>query len=257
MSTKRTDDELLAQLDNLATRARVPASRSAASTTRPSKQAATTSQSEHDILAEFENLAAGRPSGPGSRPATPSLKPGPAQTAGVDGRSPKRSSAATPPIGRSSEEKANNGQRKSGDSMRSFHQAFTPATTIGESGGSPERQPQALGQQQAPHQQQQQQSQPPPQQPQPAARTTGGSSWWGGLLSTASAAVSHAQAAVREIQKNEDAQRWAEQVRGNVGALKGLGKPDRHLHPDLLPLPFSCLVSKGAPANTAIRGLRV
>ena len=49
-------------------------------------------------------------------------------------------------------------------------------------------------------------------------------SWWGGLVATASAAVRQAEAAVKEIQKNEEAQKWAEQVRGNVGALRGLGK---------------------------------
>ncbi|KAI9729314.1 MAG: hypothetical protein M1834_006985 [Cirrosporium novae-zelandiae] len=43
-----------------------------------------------------------------------------------------------------------------------------------------------------------------------------GGGWWGGILATASAAV-------KEIQKNEEAQKWAEQVKGNVGALRGLG----------------------------------
>jgi hypothetical protein len=36
--------------------------------------------------------------------------------------------------------------------------------------------------------------------------------------------VKQAEAAVKEIQKNEEAQRWAEQIRGNVGSLKELGK---------------------------------
>ena len=35
--------------------------------------------------------------------------------------------------------------------------------------------------------------------------------------------MKQAEAAVKEIQKNEEAQKWAEQVRGNVGALRGLG----------------------------------
>jgi hypothetical protein len=33
-----------------------------------------------------------------------------------------------------------------------------------------------------------------------------------------------AEAAVKEIQQNDEARRWADQVRGNVGALKGLGE---------------------------------
>jgi hypothetical protein len=35
--------------------------------------------------------------------------------------------------------------------------------------------------------------------------------------------VSQAQAAVKEIQKNEEAQKWAEQLKGNVGVLRGFG----------------------------------
>jgi hypothetical protein len=69
-----------------------------------------------------------------------------------------------------------------------------------------------------------------PQQPsenkeatvQDSAESAGGG-WWGGILSTASAAMKHAEAAVKEIQKNEEAQKWAEQVKGNVGALRDFG----------------------------------
>jgi hypothetical protein len=38
-----------------------------------------------------------------------------------------------------------------------------------------------------------------------------------------------AEAAVKEIQQNEEAKKWADQFRGNVGALRGLGK--LHLFP--------------------------
>lgn len=47
--------------------------------------------------------------------------------------------------------------------------------------------------------------------------------WWGGLSSLASAAVKQARSTVEEIQNNEDAQKWAEQVKGGVGALRGFG----------------------------------
>ena len=131
---------------------------------------------------------------PASRPGTPSLKPNP--TIGGS-RSPVRGSTATPP-GRSSEEKSNSGgQRKSGDSTRSLHQTFTPATTTTEE--SPEPTPQA-------------------------APVKSGGGWWGSILSTATAAVTQAQAAVQEIQKNEEAQKYLEQVRGNVGAIRGFGR---------------------------------
>ncbi|CAN9229906.1 unnamed protein product [Alternaria alternata] len=39
----------------------------------------------------------------------------------------------------------------------------------------------------------------------------------------AETARKQAEAAYQEIQKNQEAQRWAEQVRGNVGALRGIG----------------------------------
>lgn len=50
-----------------------------------------------------------------------------------------------------------------------------------------------------------------------------GGGWWGGIFATASAAMKQAEAAVKEIQNNEEAQRWALQVKGNVGALKDFG----------------------------------
>ncbi|CAN8101653.1 unnamed protein product [Discula destructiva] len=50
-----------------------------------------------------------------------------------------------------------------------------------------------------------------------------GGGWWGGIMSTATAAIKQAEAAVKEIQQNEEAKKWADQVRGNVGALRGLG----------------------------------
>ena len=54
-----------------------------------------------------------------------------------------------------------------------------------------------------------------------------GAGWWGGwsggLFATATAAMKQAEAAVKEIQNNEEAQKWAQQVKGNVGALRDLG----------------------------------
>jgi len=61
--------------------------------------------------------------------------------------------------------------------------------------------------------------------PQAQSSSSGGGGWWGGIFGAASAAVKQAEALAREIQKNEEAQRWAEQVKGNVGALRGLGTP--------------------------------
>jgi Family of unknown function (DUF5427) len=188
-----TDEELLAQFEDLATEGPPSKPNKTVTSKASTKHPLGSAQSEQDLLAELDNLATQRPS---SRPSTPSLKS--TAAAGAGARSPKRTSTTTPtPGGRSSEERSATGAqpRKSGESTRSFHQSFTPTTT--EESPEPEAKPAPLA-------------------------STGG--WWGGLLSTATAAVSQAQAAVKEIQKNEEAQRWAEQMRGNVGALKGFGE---------------------------------
>ncbi|KAJ5084649.1 hypothetical protein NUU61_009228 [Penicillium alfredii] len=73
------------------------------------------------------------------------------------------------------------------------------------------------------------QGQPKPESEQPAAQEESdqGGGWWGGLFATASAATNaamkQAEAAVKEIQNNEEAQKWAQQVKGNVGALRDFG----------------------------------
>ena len=56
----------------------------------------------------------------------------------------------------------------------------------------------------------------------------GGGGWWGGfggLLSSASAAVKQAETLAKEISWNEEAQRWADQVRGNMKNLQSFGTP--------------------------------
>lgn len=156
-----------------------------------SKSAKTaTSQSEQDLLAELENLENLGAKQPPSRPHTPRI-----QTV-------KR---ATPPpaSSRTSEEKASV-TRKSGDSTRSYHTSFTPSAT---SSDLQEAERKALV-----------------AQPTEAPAASAGGGWWGSVFATASAAVKTAEAAVKEIQQNQEAQRWAEQVKGNVGVLRGFGK---------------------------------
>jgi hypothetical protein len=152
---------------------------------KASKAPSTQASQEQDPLAELDDLVKQRPI---SRPSTPRLQSSTAPN--------KRNSTSTPPPGRGSEEKGA-GTRKSGDSAKSFHNALTPGSmnVSVEDSAEPEEQP---------------------------AQSTGGG-WWGGIFATASAAVKTAEAAYKEIQKNEEAQKWAEQVKGNVGALRGLG----------------------------------
>lgn len=67
--------------------------------------------------------------------------------------------------------------------------------------------------------------------PQPATAPGGG--WWGGFIAsasaTAAAAVKQAETAARQLQQSEEAKKWADQVRGNVGAIRGfVGEEIRH-----------------------------
>ena len=59
--------------------------------------------------------------------------------------------------------------------------------------------------------------------PYPEPETSSGGGWWGALSATAGAAFKQAESLAKEIRQNEEAQRWAEQVKGNVGALRGFG----------------------------------
>ncbi len=167
---------------------------------RPKSSGQSTKQSEQDLLAELDNLAAQRPA---SRPQTPRQ---PSTTS-----APKRPSTEAPAqatSNRDSEDKLSlqHPPRKSGESTRSYHTSTTPAP---QAPVEPEERATAAN---------------PTEHTQQAQQAQQGGGWWGGIFATASAAVKQAEAAVKEIQKNEEAQRWAEQVKGNVGALRGLGK---------------------------------
>ncbi|CZS95473.1 related to D.melanogaster troponin T and human nucleolin [Rhynchosporium graminicola] len=200
MATKRskasapTDDELNKLLESIGdeeTAAPAPTTKGVSKTTKP---AAPATQIEQDLLAELDNLE-NLGAQPPSRPHTPRIQ------------SIKRTATGTPPpqptSTRTSEEKAS-GPRPSGDSTRSFHTSFTPSATSSDLQEAEKKTPIAQ-----------------PAEEAPAASTGGG--WWGSVFATASAAVTTASAAVKEIQQNEEAKRWAEQVKGNVGVLRGFG----------------------------------
>ncbi|KAH7403140.1 maintenance of telomere capping protein 1 [Cadophora sp. MPI-SDFR-AT-0126] len=196
MATKKskaaapTDDELNKLLEGIGeeeSTAPAPTSKGASKPTKPAAQ----SQSEQDLLAELDNLE-NLGAQPPSRPHTPRIQ------------SIKRTATGTPPpqSSRTSEDKAA-GPRPSGDSTRSFHNSFTPSATSSDLQEAEKKAPIA-------------------QPAEEAAAATGGG-WWGSVFATASAAVKTAEAAVKEIQQNEEAKRWAEQVKGNVGVLRGFG----------------------------------
>lgn len=137
---------------------------------------------EEDILAELDHLAAQRPA---SGPGTPRLS--------IDkARSSTRSPRPSATIERPTEDKS---VRQSEDTSRPLR---------AETKEQPKSEPESA--------------------PEQSASEAGG--WWGGwgggLYATATAAMKQAEAAVKEIQNNEEAQKWAQQVKGNVSALRDL-----------------------------------
>jgi hypothetical protein len=149
---------------------------------KPTSAKAKADAAERDILAELENQLGEKAP---SRPHTPRVR---------DPKlSPiKRTATNTPPP-------AIDTARKSAESTGSHSAGPTPSATSSE------------------HHEGEKKSAAPQ-----AQAAGGGGGWWGGILSTASAAMKQAEAAVSQIQQREEAKKWAEQVRGNVGALKGL-----------------------------------
>jgi hypothetical protein len=186
-----TDDELNELLEGLN-----PAEKKASKPSKATKSA-TTSQVEQDLLAELddlENLGAQ----PAPRPHTPRVA-----------AASKRANPTPPPGASSRTSEDKQAVRESADSVRSTQNTFTPSATSSDAPEPDQRTPVA---------------QPAVPVPAPApAQAQSGGGWWGSVFATASAAVNTAQAAVKEIQQNEEAKRWAEQVKGNVGALRGLG----------------------------------
>lgn len=201
MSSKRskatTDDELGELFEGIGDDSAVKKSTKAKSTASKPRS----DKPGKDILAELEDELGGEAP---ARPHTPRVK---------------RTSTATPPppaaaaaaaaTARLSEDRstAATAARKSADSTRSFHASFTPSATSSDLQDAEKR---GTFDQTAP------------------AAAAGGGGWWGGIFATAtataSAAMKQAEAAYKEIQQHEEAKKWAEQVRGNVGALRDLGK---------------------------------
>ncbi|KAL2876257.1 hypothetical protein SGCOL_008430 [Colletotrichum sp. CLE4] len=154
--------------------------------------AASKAMADNDILAELEKDLE-QP----SRPHTPRLKETAAK--GI----PKRSATPT------TDDKST-APRKSTDSARSLRASFTPSATSSDL-QEPEKRPA------------EQLVAASSSAAAPEAAPAAGGGWWGGIFNTATAAMKQAEAAVKEIQKNEEAKKWAEQVRGNVGGLRALG----------------------------------
>jgi hypothetical protein len=171
------------------------AKKPSAAASKSSSKAPASKGKDDDLLADLESeLASQQPS---SRPHTPRLR----EAGG------KRSTATPPAV----DDKSTTVGRKSTDSARSLRASFTPSATSSEL-----------------HESERKGTVEQSQQAQPAAgAAAAGGSWWGGFISTANAAMKQAEAAYKEIQHNEEAKKWADQVKGlrniDVGALKSYG----------------------------------
>ncbi|KNG52790.1 maintenance of telomere capping protein 1 protein [Stemphylium lycopersici] len=197
----KTADEELAELEKLA-ETPAPPPKHTKGTRAPRQKFA----KEDDALKELDELEQlgkapqATASRQASRPSTPKVS---SSTASSNRRAPGVATPSSTGSARTSEDNRPSAPRKSGESTRSYHQSFVPTKE------EPAKQ----------------------QAPEPREEKQAGGSWWGGgwggLVSTATAAAEtarkQAEAAYQEIQKNQEAQRWAEQVRGNVGALRGIG----------------------------------
>jgi hypothetical protein len=157
-------------------------------TAKPKASAATKGKSDsagQDILAELEEQLVDEKA---SRPHTPRI----------------RDTAAKGSPARLSEDRQSNIARKSGESTRS-QLANVNAASSGADQPDYEKRPAA-----------------------PEAAPAAGAGWWGGIFATAtataSAAMKQAEAAVNEIRQNEEAKKWADQVRGNVGVISAFGR---------------------------------
>lgn len=188
-----TDEELLAQFEGIDDDAGV---------VQAPPKPATGSQSleEADL---FEELGISERQRPASRPHTPRIG-NPSSASSAAGRSSPKPQSVTDAARRLSEDKAN--LRSGGDNTRPFHTSI--AADDDEKGTESESWMSTKVTQET--------------EPAPPTQSTGGG-WWGGIFATATAAVKQAEALAKEIKQNEEAQRWAEQVKGNVGALRGLG----------------------------------
>ncbi|KAK5741063.1 hypothetical protein LTR17_004213 [Elasticomyces elasticus] len=231
--SRKSDIDLLAELDSLGVD---PSSTNATPQPQPkptapkpptlnTPQPSSPSNDDDNILRDLQAQLAAKPPSV-SRPGTP--RGSSSSTSKRTGGEQLTPTSSGPPSGRTSEERLRTGAvgqgqvRTSGEGSRAYHSARTPE----------------------------------PQQPELAkvesgsGGSGGGGGWWGGfggLLSTATAAVKQAETLAKEISGNEEAQRWAEQVRGNVKSLQTFGTDLTSL---ALPT-FTSLISQIAPPISA------
>lgn len=189
----RKADDLLADLDQLGSEEQ-PQAKQPTKKGDKSKPAANNAEDEDDAFAEIEKQLKAKPAGT-SRPGTPRMS---SSTTSGTKRTAEHTPASTS-VGsserNSSEDRARANApqtRSSGEVSRSYHQAQTPQ----QENAAPEAQQEKVS----------------------------GGGWWGSMFSAATAAVKQAETIAKEIRGNEEAQKWADQVRGQYQNLQSIGR---------------------------------
>lgn len=199
----RKADDLLADLDELGIEEQPAATTSAKKTGTKNVVSTNNDDAGEDALAEIEKQLAAKPAAT-SRPGTPRLS---SSTTSATNKSDKRGADYTPATTSQGSSQRNSSEdrrrattaqaRSSGEGSRSFHTAQTPAAA---------------------------------EDATPAAQQQGGGGgWWGSMFNVATAAVKQAESLAKNIQGNEDAQKWVEQIRGHAN-LQSLHSISMHAY---------------------------
>jgi len=218
MGSKKTAnyDDLFADLDDISSAGPDAASSTKRVTKSPDNATTDTTSAEDDPLAELSALASARPT---SRPSTPRLSSSTTSgtTSGTGRQKTPASSGA--PSARTSIDQPRTALpvRQSTESTRGYHQ---PQSASVEEASESEASQGVTSTSSA------ETTRPYGTETREAASPTpnAGGGWWGSVFTAASAAVKQAEAAVKEIRGNEEAQKWAQQVKGNVDVLKQYSK---------------------------------
>ncbi|KAL1585679.1 hypothetical protein WHR41_06076 [Cladosporium halotolerans] len=239
----RNANDLLADLDQLGVeeKAGSQSNKPSKTTPKPAKDSSNKpSNNDDDPFGDPQAQLAAKAQ-PTSRPATPRMS---SSATSANNKSPKRAehtpASSGPPSGRtSSEDKIRSNTsaapvRKSGESARGYHQGVTPDDKSEEKPA---------------------QSDTSKAQTSPAPASGGG--WWGSMYSAATAAVKQAETLAKEISGNEEAQRWAGQVRAIGGKnLTNLQHLSTDLRSRALPT-FTTLLQHIAPPISAHERLQI
>lgn len=192
----RKGEDLLKDLDDLGIEEKSQAQAATTKkTTAPkstSKPAAQKSNDENDenLFGDIEKQLAAKPQQTSSRPATPRVSS--SSTSAATSQPAKHTPASSNPSARTSEDnkpRDEAGQRRSTSRTREADTAVKAES---------------------------------------AAAAGGGGGWWGMFSGAATAARKQAESLAKQVQSNEEAQRWAAQVQGRLGGLQHLGKSILH-----------------------------